>query len=243
MVRKLILERLAELGLTMSEASLKIGKNHAYLQQFLKRGYPIELGEKSRIPLAELLGVSEDQLRGPSSKLPKREYVKGNPSGAESLVVGQDRATIGSAHEQNAPVVTPGAQLVGDKDLPVFGTAQGGSGAIIVTGEPVDWVVRPAPLLRVRDGYGMIVTGDSMSPMHKSGSTALVNPHLPPRNGDTCVFRSHADDGDVTVIIKELRRFNDQTWFVRQYTPKKDFTLKRSDWQICHVTVGNYFGR
>lgn len=243
MVRKLILEKLAELGMTMSEASLKIGKNHAYLQQFLKRGYPIELGEKSRIPLAELLGVSEDQLRGPSSKLPKREYVKGNPTGAESLVVGQDRPPLVSVSEQNAPVITPGAQLVGDRDLPVFGTAQGGSGALIVTNQPVDWVVRPDPLLRVRDGYGMIVTGDSMAPMHKSGSTALVNPHLPPRNGDTCVFRSHADDGDVTVIIKELRRFNDHTWYVRQYSPKKDFALKRSEWQICHVTVGNYFGR
>ena len=68
-VRKLILEKLAEKGLTMSEASIKIGKNHAYLQQFLKRGYPVELGEKSRIPLAELLGVPEDQLRGPLDQL------------------------------------------------------------------------------------------------------------------------------------------------------------------------------
>lgn len=242
-VRKLILEKLAEKGLTMSEASIKIGKNHAYLQQFLKRGHPIELGEKARIPLADLLGVSEDQLRGPSSKLPKREYVKVNSNDRESLVVPLERSPQTTSNDQNAAATVPGAQLVGDRDLPVFGTAQGGSGALIVTNQPVDWVVRPDPLLRVRDGYGMIVTGDSMSPMHKSGSTALVNPHLPPRNGDTCVFRSHADDGDVTVIIKELRRFNDHTWFVRQYNPKKDFTLKRTEWQICHVTVGNFFGR
>lgn len=243
MVRKLILEKLAEKRLSMKEASLRLGKSHSYIQQFLKRGVPAQLDEEVRGPLADLLGVSEDQLRGPSSKLPKREYVKGNPTGPESLIVtGSDRSLV-SGNEQNAPAITPGAQLVGDKDLPVFGTAQGGSGALIVTDRPVDWVVRPDPLLRVRDGYGMIVTGDSMAPMHKNGSTALVNPHLPPRNGDTCVFRSHADDGDVTVIIKELRRFNDHTWFVRQYSPKKDFTLKRSEWQICHVTVGNYFGR
>src|SRR3954462_7129450 len=75
-VRKLILERLEELGLKMSEASLKIGKNHAYLQQFLKRGYPLELPEKSRLPLAQLLEVPEEKLRGPSSLLPAREYVK-----------------------------------------------------------------------------------------------------------------------------------------------------------------------
>ncbi len=125
----------------------------------------------------------------------------------------------------------------------MFGTAQGGSGALIVTDQPVDWVVRPDPLLRVRDGYGMIVTGDSMAPMHKHGSTALVNPHLPYRSGDTCIFRNHADDGEVQVIIKELRRYTETTWHVRQYNPLKDYTLKRSEWQICHVTVGNYFGR
>lgn len=243
MVRKLILEKLAEKKLSMKEASLRLGKSHAYIQQFLKRGVPAQLDEDVRGPLAELLGVDEDLLRGPSSKLPKREYVKGNPSALESLVVGQDRSTLGSVSEQNAPVITPGAHLVGDRDLPVFGTAQGGSGALIVTDQPVDWVVRPDPLLRVRDGYGMIVTGDSMYPKHSNGSTALVNPHLPPRNGDTCVFRHHADDGSVTAIIKELRRYNDHTWWVRQYNPKKDFTLKRSEWQVCHVTVGNFFGR
>jgi len=242
-VRKLILEKLSEKGLTMSEASLKIGKNHAYLQQFLKRGHPIELGEKARIPLAELLGVSEDELRGPSSKLPKREYVKVNPSGRESLVADISRRNKLPDNQQAAPEITPGSQLVGDRDLPVFGTAQGGSGALIVTDQPVDWVVRPDPLLRVKDGYGMIVTGDSMDPVHKHGSIALVNPHIPWRAGDTCIFRSHKDDGDNLVIIKELRRSTDDTWYVRQYNPPKDFTLKRSEWQVCHVTVGNFFAR
>lgn len=244
MVRKLILDKLAEKGLTMSEASLKIGKNHAYLQQFLKRGHPIELGEKARLPLAELLGVSEDDLRGPSSKLPKREYVKATAISRESLIVPTEHPPLQSDNKQDASAMRSGNSLVGDKDLPVFGTAQGGSGALIVTDLPVDWVVRPDPLLRVRDGYGMIVTGDSMDPVHKHGSTALVNPHIPWRGGDTCVFRSHHDhNGDNFAIIKELRRFTDDTWYVRQYNPPKDFTLKRAEWQDCHVTVGNFFSR
>jgi phage repressor protein C with HTH and peptisase S24 domain len=240
-VRKLILEKLAEKGLTMSEASLKIGKNHAYLQQFLKRGYPIELTEKSRIPLAELLGLTEEQLRGPSSKLPKREYVKGTASSRESLIASNEEPSLVSATGQNSTKMTPGAVLVGETDLPVFGTAQGGQGALIVTDRAVDWVVRPAPLLRVRDGYGIIVTGDSMAPEHKSGSTALVNPHLPPRVGDTCIFRSHSDDGAVHAVIKELRGETESLWKVRQHNPKKDYTLKKTEWQVVHKTVGNYF--
>jgi phage repressor protein C with HTH and peptisase S24 domain len=242
-VRKLILEKLAEKGLTMSEASLRIGKNHAYLQQFLKRGYPLELPEKSRLPLAELLGVPEEQLRGPSSKLPKRDYARTSQATRESLVARPEAAPLQSGNDNNTPMLTPGVSLVGDRDLPVFGTAEGGSGALIVTDTAVDWVVRPDPLLRVRDGYGMIITGDSMSPVHKHGSTALVNPHIPWRPGDTCVFRSHREDGDNLAIIKELRRATDDTWYVRQYNPPKDFTLKRSEWQVCHVTVGSYFTR
>jgi phage repressor protein C with HTH and peptisase S24 domain len=213
------------------------------LQQFLKRGYPLELPEKSRLPLAELLGVSEEQLRGPSSKLPKREYVKVNQSARESLIAGSSRRHKLPENQQPPSDFMPGAQLVGDHDLPVFGTAQGGSGALIVTDRAVDWVVRPDPLLRVEDGYGMIVTGDSMDPVHKHGSIALVNPHLPWRSGDTCIFRSHHENGDNLAIIKELRRFTDDLWYVRQYNPPKDFTLKRSEWQICHVTVGNFFAR
>ncbi len=235
MVRKLILEKLVERGLTMKAASLQIGQNHSYLYQFLKRGTPTELGEYPRARLATLLQVPEDALRGPSAKLPAREYGKAPPaqnrgadmSGTQHILLDNPRAT---------------PSLFGNADLPVFGTAQGGQGgALVMSNEAVDYVVRPAPLLRVKDGYGMIVTGDSMSPQHENGSTALVNPHLPPRNGDTCVFRSHLDDGTVLAIIKKLRRYTDDTWHVSQFNPKKDFQLKRSEWQICHVTVGSYF--
>lgn len=243
-VRKLILERLDELGLTMAEASMKIGRNHAYLQQFLKRGIPAELHERDRERLSELLKVPQEKLRGASAPLPKRDYNKA-ASGRESLVVIQGVPPLVSepTNQQNTPVIVPGTGLIGNADLPVFGTAQGGHGALIVTDQAVDWVVRPDPLLRVREGYGMIVTGDSMTPAHKSGSIALVNPHLPFRPGDTCVFRRHDDDGTVFAVIKELIGVSDTTWRVRQYNPKKDFTLKRAEWQVCHVTVGNFFRR
>lgn len=242
LVRKLILDRLDELGLKMSEASLKIGKNHAYLQQFLKRGIPAQLPEDVRAALAELLKVPEDQLRGTSAKLPKREYMKTNIPD-QSLVAIQTRAGRVPHNQQNVPGVTAGSQLFGERDLPVFGTAQGGEGAILLTNEAVDWVLRPDALLRVKDGYGIIVTGDSMSPEHKSGSTALVNPHLPPHAGDACIFRSHSDDGSVRICIKQLVRQTDEAWHVKQHNPPKELILKKVEWQICHVTVGNYFRR
>lgn len=239
MVRKLILEKLAEKRLTMKGASIKIGYNETYLQQFLKRGIPAELDENVRGTLAELLDVSEDQLRGPSSKLPKRDYVKVNSSARESLIAEPVPTPTLQKNEQKEPSVTLG--LMGEKDLQVFGTEQDGSGILIVTKRPVGLVARPESLLRVRDGYAIIVTGDALAPTHKSGSTALVNPHLPPKEGETCVFRRRIDEETQEVIFAELRRFNDHTWYVQQYKPKKkNFSLKRSDWK-CDVTIGNYF--
>jgi hypothetical protein len=163
-VRKLILDKLQELDLNMAEVSKRLGRNETYLQQFLKRGSPRELHERDRIRLAEILSVSEEQLRGPSSTLPKREYVKANQTTRESLIAEPSRRPRVTENQQPMSDFIPASQLVGDRDLPVFGTAQGGSGALIVSNEPVDWVVRPDPLLRVKDGYGMIVTGDSMDP-------------------------------------------------------------------------------
>jgi phage repressor protein C with HTH and peptisase S24 domain/lambda repressor-like predicted transcriptional regulator len=242
MVRKLILEKLTEKGLSMKDASLNVGRAHSFLYQFLKKGIPAELRESDRIKLADLLDLTQDDLRGPSTLVPKRSYEKKPASLRDSLV---DR-TSHRAHLQRvgqSARLVAGAELYGQMiDLPVFGTAQGGQdGALIMSELAVDWVGRPAVLLRVEDGYGMIVSGDSMSPEHKAGSIALVNPHLPPRVGDSCIFRSHADDGTNLALIKEYRGQTESHWKVRQHNPPKDFQLKKSDWQIVHRAVGNYF--
>jgi phage repressor protein C with HTH and peptisase S24 domain len=236
-VRQLILEKASERGTNLAQLSLKMGKNHSYLQQFIKRESPKVLKEDDRDALAPLLGVSASELKS------GRIVTKNNATNGGTMLDSRHKEieppSQGGKEQQHA-VLVPGAGLLGAADLPVYGTAQGGKGALVVTSEPVDWAMRPAPLLRVKDGYGVIVTGDSMAPEHREGSTALVNPHLPPRSGDTCVFRKHADDGTVLAVIKELRRATETTWYVRQHNPKRDFTLKRSDWQVCHVTVGNY---
>ena len=238
MVRKLILEKLADKRLSMKDASLRMGHAHSYLYQFLKRGIPLELNERDREALALILEVPEYELRGPSTPLPKRNYAKQAGHTSESLV---DRAAMQPQREHEAQKTIPSATLFGSMDLPVFGTAQGGDGALIITDRAVDYVARPSVLLRVADGYGMIVTGDSMDPVLKTGSTALINPHLPPRVGDLCLFRCHKDDGSSFAAVKEYRGETETHWKARQYNPPKDFTFKKSEWQDRHRVVGTYF--
>ena len=135
--------------------------------------------------------------------------------------------------------------LIGPIDLPVHGAAQAGSrGAVIVTTDPVEYVARPQPLLGVTHAYAIIVVEDSMVPEFEPGDYALVHPHQPPRAGHTCVFYAQAADGSVEALIKRLRRVTADAWHVREWNgldgTARDFALKRSEWQKCHVVVGNY---
>lgn len=55
----------ADRRLSLSELSRVLGRNAAYLQQYLNRGSPRELGERDRARLAAYLGVGEAALGGP----------------------------------------------------------------------------------------------------------------------------------------------------------------------------------
>lgn len=62
-VRRRIVELAERQGLTLKQLSLKLGRNHAYIQQFVRRGSPRELSESTRIKLAAIFGVLESELK------------------------------------------------------------------------------------------------------------------------------------------------------------------------------------
>src|SRR5579859_6796149 len=67
--RAIIASKVVELGLSLSELSLAVGKNHAYFQQFMKRGVPARLPEEVRGRTAEILKIDERVLKlAPGSK-------------------------------------------------------------------------------------------------------------------------------------------------------------------------------
>ena len=64
---RLILERLcAERGEDFAGLSRMLGRNPAYIQQFVRRGVPKRLGEAERRKLARYFSVPESLLGGPS---------------------------------------------------------------------------------------------------------------------------------------------------------------------------------
>jgi transcriptional regulator with XRE-family HTH domain len=139
----------------------------------------------------------------------------------------------------------PGEALRGARDLPVHAAAEGGKGQLVVSSDPVDWVLRPAPLAHVKGGYGLIIVGESMIPEFEPGDIALINPHLPPEK--TCVFYAERQDGEVRATVKRLVKATVEAWLVRQWNPpegdKPEFRLLRSEWNKSHCTVGKYSRR
>lgn len=137
--------------------------------------------------------------------------------------------------------VIPGGDLVGaTRDLKVFGSVEAGEGALVISSEPVDTVRRSANLENVRGAYGVIVVGESMIPALRPGDTALVNPHLPARAGDLCIFMSEKD-GTFIATIKEYVGLAKDAYRVKRYKPSEvEFLLKKKDWPRCHVVVAIY---
>jgi len=60
---------LTERGLDYARISQVIGRNPAYIQQYIKRGSPRRLGEQDRARIAAYLGVSEAMLGGPMQRV------------------------------------------------------------------------------------------------------------------------------------------------------------------------------
>ena len=61
-IRKKIARLILDRGLNYAQVSLAIGKNIAYIQQFIKNGSPRRLGEVERHKLAAILQVDEQEL-------------------------------------------------------------------------------------------------------------------------------------------------------------------------------------
>ena len=60
---------LAERGIDYVRLSERIGRNPAYIQQYIKRGSPRRLAEQDRARIAAYLGVSESMLGGPVGRV------------------------------------------------------------------------------------------------------------------------------------------------------------------------------
>jgi len=213
-VRDLIRRRLADMGLSMKEASERIGRNHAYLQQYFERGVPASLPEDVREKLGALLQLSPDALRS------------GAPAADTSFLT---------------PLLTVSTANPADK-VPVMGIAEGGDeGWSLWNGEIVDYVQRPSPLAGAPQGYATYVFGTSMEPRYHPGEIIYVHPGKPVTIGSYVLVQVKAKhDGEPPgALVKRLSRRTAQKIVLEQFNPPKTFDIPVKDVVSIHRIVGS----
>lgn len=147
-IRRLVRDR----GLDLSALSRAVGRNHAYFQQYLKRGTPKRLPEDVRAALCARFGLHPDELsaRGPAAAPARAQRIlhfAGEEYGAVRAMQGRLAAGAGGEAEES------------------------GEGLMLFR---MQWLrsVTAAPLEQLA---AIPVDGDSMEPTLRTGDHALVD--------------------------------------------------------------------
>ena len=158
-VRKRLLRLLTAKGSNLRTASVAMGRNDAYLQQFIYRGTPKVLAEDDREILAEHLGCRPELLKhGRSFRLSTHAKRPPPPSDAYSAPIGYS--------------VVPEADVRAEPDTEAW------NGELRETGEAwlfADSFIRDRLRADPGDLWMVEADGDSMEPLLSSGDHMLID--------------------------------------------------------------------
>jgi phage repressor protein C with HTH and peptisase S24 domain len=117
---------------------------------------------------------------------------------------------------------------------------------MVVSTDPVELVPRPWYMHEVRDGFAVLVVGESMVPAFEPGDMAVVNPRLPVMRGKDVILIADEQQGEFRASIKRLERWDSKHWHLRQFNPprgqKPELTWAKKDWPKALRVVGKYYG-
>ena len=157
-VRLRLKDLLRRNDLTLKAASLAIGRNGTYLQQYVDRGVPAVLGYRDSETLGKMLGCDPSELR--HEVAPKRRPVKRRPP--------------------RTPAALPGAPLVAVREVTVEVSAGAGAFAEEFVSETALWHW-PENMIRHEAGSEpenlriLRVRGNSMEPELRDGDRIVVD--------------------------------------------------------------------
>ncbi len=186
---RLALERLcAERGEDFAGLSRMLGRNPAYIQQYVRRGVPKRLKEEERRKLARYFSISESVLGGPADDLAGRDgliNVKRHPvavSAGPGAIVSEEQGRPYFGFDENwlkALTATPAANLSivrveGDSMAP---TLNPGDDILVDLGDAADRLRDGIYVLRVDEA--VLVKRIALHPMGRTVTVQSDNPAYP----------------------------------------------------------------
>lgn len=218
-----IQERLEQLGKTPRAVSLAIGPSPDAVRNIL-RG-------KSESPRADTL----ERLAAALETTPQ-------------WLMGSDNSPTAPRREVRASNSALPSRVDLPADIPVMGTVAGSlaQGAFQMEGGVIDYVRRPPALSGARDIYAVFVEGMSMEPEHRHGDLRFVNPHRPPRIGDSIIVQSRKhENSPIEATIGHLQKITAE-WIQlgKLNPPESKVHIARSTVVAVHkvMTMNDLFG-
>lgn len=167
-------------------------------------------------PLAKLLGVTV-------------EWLTADEPGPELTTL--------PPNVRNADHIEPLQRGQLPKDVPVYGTAVGGSdGDFTLNGSRTDYVRRPPGIATVRGVFAIYCQGDSMKPWREQGDLVYIHPSRPARPGDYVLVELKAgkDGQPGKAYLKRLVAVAGGKLRLQQYNPPND-RIEVPAAQVKHV--------
>lgn len=126
------------------------------------------------------------------------------------------------------------------RTIPVFGRASGGpDGVFEMNGETILHATCPPALANIDDGYGVIVSGDSMEPRYFDGEVLYVNPQRRAHHGDFVVAQIQTEEhGPLVAYVKRFSSRSASELTLKQYNPAKDLNFPSDNVKSVHVVIG-----
>lgn len=204
-------------GTSLRALSKAVGRNDAYLQQFVEKGSPKVLPEAVRYKLAEELGVAEDMLRAPQ----KGKVVK--LSDHKKALSPSDEITIGENTYLPVPVY----------DI----RAAAGAGALVEDGPATNHQIFREQFLhritraRLSDLSVIQVSGDSMWETLHDGDSVLVDRSITRIVKDGIYILNYEDE----LLVKRCQRdLSDGSVLIKSDNPRYD-TIRVKKAENLHV--------
>ena len=118
-------------------------------------------------------------------------------------------------------------------DIPLYGKAAAGQGAVAISDGPVDYIEKPTYLSEVEDCYAVMIVGESMEPRFYPGEVVIVHPYRPVRAGDYAVVQFEKN-GELRAIVKRFVNRTETGIHLSQHNPKDEIYIDNSDLRALH---------
>ncbi len=233
MTNQWIGERLKSLHKTKGAMARALGIDPARVSEIIGGRRNVQVAE---LPvMAEILEIPTEELVG--RLVSRRHRSRKDGGGGASFQLAEPPA--GDGFVARAVELPARAQL--RRDLPIYGSAMGGSdGAFEMNGQVMDYAERPPGLAGARNAYGIYVQGDSMSPRFETGWLVLVNPSRPVRRGDNVVIQLKPRDEHSAPLafLKVFESRSASTLTARQFNPPRSLEWPNELVVSVHRVVG-----